>query len=169
MVSCAKRYNAFVADGFKIDKTAFSIVSLHEQDALEETRYWLSKTPQERWAAVEYLRQLAYGYDPARTRLQRVLAVLSAHQVEYLLIGGQALPDGSDTQGGGMQHPVHSVGERCHPLGVDLLAEDALDELLELRAPDLPLRPAAYFHNHSPAGDGSPSSTAEVYTEVEVT
>jgi hypothetical protein len=89
------------------------------------------------------------------------------------LRGGQALADGPDARGGGMQHAVDPVGERRHALGVDLLAKDVLkdvlDELLELHPSDLPLRPAAYFHNHSPAGDGLPSSTAEVYTEVEVT
>lgn len=63
------------ADAYKLDKTAFSVVSLHDQDPLEETRYWLSKSPQERWQAIEFLRQVAYGYDPTTTRLQRVLTV----------------------------------------------------------------------------------------------
>ena len=38
--------------------------------------YWHSRTPQERVWALELMRQKAYGYDPATTRLQRVLEVV---------------------------------------------------------------------------------------------
>lgn len=62
-------------DTFKLDKTAFSVVSADEHDPLETTRYWLSKSTAERWAAIEFLRQVAYGYDPTTTRLQRVLTI----------------------------------------------------------------------------------------------
>ncbi|NLF09549.1 MAG: hypothetical protein GX594_16445 [Pirellulaceae bacterium] len=44
-------------------------------DESEDRGYWHSKTPRERLAAVEYLRVLNYGYDPASSRLQRVLEV----------------------------------------------------------------------------------------------
>jgi hypothetical protein len=57
----------------KMDKTAFSVASL--TDASDEAEYWRQKTPQERLQAVELLRQLNYGYDPATARLQRVLTV----------------------------------------------------------------------------------------------
>jgi hypothetical protein len=57
-----------------LDKTAFSVVSLEEQDELEK-QFWRSKTPHERLEAVEMTRQLLYGYDPATTRLQRVLEI----------------------------------------------------------------------------------------------
>jgi hypothetical protein len=59
----------------RMDKTALSVIDLHAQDPLEETRFWLSKPASKRWEAVEYLRQAAYGYDPTCTRLQRVLEV----------------------------------------------------------------------------------------------
>lgn len=62
-------------DRFRIDRRAFSIVSLHEQDE-EEKRYWRAKTPHERLEALELTRQMLYGYDPATTRLQRVLEVV---------------------------------------------------------------------------------------------
>jgi hypothetical protein len=62
--------NAFSA---KIDKTAFSVTSL--QDDPDEDAYWQLKTPQERLAALELMRQIVYGYDPATCRLQRVLTV----------------------------------------------------------------------------------------------
>jgi hypothetical protein len=57
-------------DLFKFDKDSFSITSLHKNDS--EVEYWLSKTPEERVLAVEFLRQLMYNYDPATERLQRV-------------------------------------------------------------------------------------------------
>ena len=58
----------------KIDRTAFSVVSLDEADN-DEVEFWLSKTPYERLEALETLRQIFYGYDPATTRLQRVLEI----------------------------------------------------------------------------------------------
>ena len=58
----------------KVDRSAFSVVSLDEQDE-EEKRYWHDKTPHERLEAVEMTRQILYGYDSATARLQRVLEV----------------------------------------------------------------------------------------------
>ena len=46
-------------------------------EASEQDRaYWLSKTIDERITALELLRQIHYGYDPATERLQRVLEVV---------------------------------------------------------------------------------------------
>ena len=59
----------------KLDRTAFSVVSLEDADN-DEMEYWLSKTPYERLDALETLRQIFYGYDPATTRLQRVLEII---------------------------------------------------------------------------------------------
>jgi hypothetical protein len=56
-------------DIFRMDKSSFSVSSLQESD--NDVEYWLSKTPEERILAVEFLRQLIYGYDPATERLQR--------------------------------------------------------------------------------------------------
>lgn len=61
-------------DRFSVNRRAFSVVSLSDQD-VDEARYWRSKSPHERLEAVELTRQLLYGYDPASTRLQRVLEV----------------------------------------------------------------------------------------------
>jgi hypothetical protein len=58
---------------YKMDKAAFSVVSLYDES--DEKQYWLSKTPHERLRAVEFLRQIAYAYDPSSERLQRVLEV----------------------------------------------------------------------------------------------
>ena len=56
----------------KVDRTAFVVTSLHESD---EKEYWLSKTPEERLQALELMRQIVYGYDPATARLQRFFEV----------------------------------------------------------------------------------------------
>jgi hypothetical protein len=57
-------------DFLKLDKKSFSVVSLQESD--NEIEYWLSRTPEERIIAVEFLRQLIFNYDPSTERLQRV-------------------------------------------------------------------------------------------------
>lgn len=60
-------------DTYKMDKSVLSIVSLSEES--DEREYWRSKTPYERLEFIELMRQINYGYDPATTRLQRVLEV----------------------------------------------------------------------------------------------
>jgi hypothetical protein len=56
------------------DKTAFSIASLDDES--DEKSFRLSRTPQERLLALEYMRQVAYGYDPDTERLQRVFEII---------------------------------------------------------------------------------------------
>lgn len=58
-------------DLFKLDKNSFSVTSLMEIE--NDIGYWLSKTPEERILAVEFLRQLIFDYDLSTERLQRVL------------------------------------------------------------------------------------------------
>jgi len=58
-------------DKFRIDRNAFSVTSLEEQDE-EEKNYCHNKSPHERLEALEITRQIVYGYDPATTRLQRI-------------------------------------------------------------------------------------------------
>ena len=50
-------------DLFKLDKNSFSIISLMDYE--NDVGYWLSKTPEERILAIEFLRQLIFGYDPS--------------------------------------------------------------------------------------------------------
>lgn len=57
----------------QIDRDAFSVTSLSEQS--DNRAFWQSRSPEERLAAIEQLRQLNYDYDPAADRLQRVLEV----------------------------------------------------------------------------------------------
>jgi hypothetical protein len=59
-----------------LDKNTFEIVSSFEEADAKDRAYWLSKSPVERLAACELLRQLTYGYDPATARLPRTFEVL---------------------------------------------------------------------------------------------
>jgi hypothetical protein len=60
-------------DSLRMDKTTFSIGTLEEQG--DDRKYWASKTPAERLQALEFMRQVMYGYDPDITRLQRVFTI----------------------------------------------------------------------------------------------
>jgi hypothetical protein len=59
---------------FRLDKSVISVVPLSQAD--DELEYWLSKTPEERWQAVEFIRRTLYGYSDPPPRLQRVLEVV---------------------------------------------------------------------------------------------
>jgi hypothetical protein len=61
-------------DAARLDRSAFQIGSLN--DAREELEYWRAKSPEERMEALELMRQIIFGYDPATTRLQRVFEVV---------------------------------------------------------------------------------------------
>ena len=54
-----------------MDKSVIEIVALTDES--DEKAFWQSKTPAERLAALEFMRQVMYGYDPTTARLQRVL------------------------------------------------------------------------------------------------
>ncbi|HKQ73327.1 MAG TPA: hypothetical protein VJ810_06340 [Blastocatellia bacterium] len=60
---------------FKMDRSALSVGDLHGES--DEKAYWLSKSPEERLAALELMRQIVYGYEHATaSRLQRVFTVV---------------------------------------------------------------------------------------------
>jgi len=62
-----------LVESTRVERSAVVVSDLHERS--DERAYWLSKTPTERLAALELMRQVIYGYDPSTTRLQRVLSV----------------------------------------------------------------------------------------------
>lgn len=62
-----------IVNTLRMDKTVVSIGALSEQG--DEREYWASKTPAERLQAVEFMRQVMYGYDPDTARLQRVFTI----------------------------------------------------------------------------------------------
>lgn len=61
----------------KIDKTVIRVYSSFEEADEDDRKYWQSRSPEERLAAIELMRQSAYGYDDSTTpRLQRVLEIV---------------------------------------------------------------------------------------------
>ena len=57
-----------------IDKTQISILS-HSELIKQDIHFWKSKSPQDRIAAIELMRQINFGYDPTTERLQRFLTI----------------------------------------------------------------------------------------------
>jgi len=45
-------------------------------DETDDLDYWLARTPDERLAAMELMRQINYDYDPIADRVSRVLEVV---------------------------------------------------------------------------------------------
>jgi hypothetical protein len=58
---------------YRIDKSTLVVTSV--TDSPSDAQFWITKTPGERLAALEFMRQVMYGYDPITARLQRVLTV----------------------------------------------------------------------------------------------
>ncbi len=54
-----------------LDKSVITVGSVYDES--DEKEYWLSQSPTKRLEALEINRQIAYGYDPISTRLQRIL------------------------------------------------------------------------------------------------
>ena len=67
-------------DGFRLDRSHFSVGRLDQPD--DAKAYWLTRSPQERVAALEFLRQTLYGYDAVSTRLQRVLEITELKKLD---------------------------------------------------------------------------------------
>jgi len=61
-------------DSARLDRSHLEIGSLDDDSS--EREYWWRKSPAERMEALELMRQIIYGYDPATTRLQRVLEIV---------------------------------------------------------------------------------------------
>ena len=59
----------------RVARDAFSVTSLEDADA-QDRAYWRSRTPDERLAALELSRQIAYGYDPTTRGLSRFFEVV---------------------------------------------------------------------------------------------
>lgn len=52
------------------------VVECSLNDLPDDVTYWLTKTPAERWQAMELLRQVLYGYDQSTPGLQRIIEVV---------------------------------------------------------------------------------------------
>jgi hypothetical protein len=57
----------------RMDKTKFSVGRMDDGDG--ELEYWITKTPEERFEALEFMRRVMYGYTSDAARLRRVLEV----------------------------------------------------------------------------------------------
>jgi len=57
----------------RLDKTVLIVASLSDES--DEKAYWLSRTHYELLQALELMRQSIYDYNPASTRLKRVLTI----------------------------------------------------------------------------------------------
>jgi hypothetical protein len=60
-------------DTFRLNRQVISVGPLENDDQRE---HWSRASADERLAALEFMRQVMYGYDPASTRLQRLLRVV---------------------------------------------------------------------------------------------
>ena len=57
----------------RMDKTALEIGTLSH--APDDREYWHAATVDQRLEAMEYLRMINYDYDPATTRIEKVIEV----------------------------------------------------------------------------------------------
>jgi hypothetical protein len=62
-------------DHAKVDRGVFTVTSLDEAEKADEL-YWKSRTPDERFEALELSRQITYGYDPTTRGLSRFFEVV---------------------------------------------------------------------------------------------
>jgi hypothetical protein len=62
-------------DSIRLDKTAISVISLHDADA-DDKAHWQAQSPHARLEALELMRQVMYGYDPITDRIERVFEVI---------------------------------------------------------------------------------------------
>jgi hypothetical protein len=61
-------------DEARVSRQAFEVTSFAEVEEADR-KYWRSRTPDERLAALELSRQIAYGYDPTARGLSRFLEI----------------------------------------------------------------------------------------------
>jgi hypothetical protein len=61
-------------DEARVSRQAFEVTTLAEAEKAD-LQYWRSRTPDERLAALELSRQIAYGYDPTARGLSRFFEV----------------------------------------------------------------------------------------------
>jgi hypothetical protein len=62
----------------RIDRSAISVADL--TDPSPDKEFWWSRTPDERLAALERMRRIAYDYDPVTGRIPRVLEIVEQVQ-----------------------------------------------------------------------------------------
>lgn len=63
-----------IQTSFTFDKTALAVARLGEEP--NDVAHWLSRPADERFAAIEMMRQINYAYDPIADRIPRLLEVV---------------------------------------------------------------------------------------------
>ncbi len=61
-------------EALRMDKTAFSVISLKDEG--DDKEFWRTQSPAARLQALELMRQVMYGYDPISDRVERVFTVV---------------------------------------------------------------------------------------------
>ncbi|MEX2212864.1 MAG: hypothetical protein WD768_01970 [Phycisphaeraceae bacterium] len=59
---------------FQMDRSAFAVYELGKEPRASD--YWVTRPESERLTALEYLRQVAYGYESCSQRIERTYKVL---------------------------------------------------------------------------------------------
>jgi hypothetical protein len=62
-------------DSCRVDRSAFTVTTFEAAER-EDREYWRSRSPEERLAALELSRQIAYGYDPTTRGISRFFEVV---------------------------------------------------------------------------------------------
>lgn len=63
-----------ILNSISVDRTTISVAPLGDDS--DDRKHWANACVEDRWAAMEFLRVLNYGFDPATERLQRVFTVI---------------------------------------------------------------------------------------------
>lgn len=74
LMACFCSIMTFAMIEERIQRNAFEVVSLSNVD---DSNYWLSRSPIERIEAIEFMRKAMFGSDRVSERLQRILTVAS--------------------------------------------------------------------------------------------
>jgi hypothetical protein len=61
-------------EALRMDKTAFSVISLKESG--NDKEFWRTQSTAARLQALELMRQVMYGYDPISARVERIFTVI---------------------------------------------------------------------------------------------
>ena len=61
-------------DTFTLDRSVFSVGALGDEP--DDLGFWLSQTPEDRFAGIEFLRQQFFSYGKARPEFRRLLEIV---------------------------------------------------------------------------------------------
>ena len=62
-------------EALRMDKTVFSVIALKNSGS-DDKEFWRTQSTTARLHALEFMRQVMYGYNPITDRVERVLEVI---------------------------------------------------------------------------------------------